>query len=134
MPLLPESLDDLPDHRLMDLYSEFVSWISYAKAELALAEVAEEEAESLVRYAESTSLIEQWSSDTKGDRVTVAKARRDASPDVIAKRNAHLEARAYRKLVETMFDRCDRSAQVLSRELSRRIGIASKERGNRYSA
>jgi hypothetical protein len=47
----------------------------------------------------------------------------------------YTQARAYRKLVDTVFDRCERGAQVLSRELSRRISLAPKEsRANRFIA
>jgi hypothetical protein len=38
-----------------------------------------------------------------------------------------MQKRAYRKLVDTVFDRCERGAQVVSRELSRRIGMSGKE-------
>lgn len=135
VPLLPESLDGLSNSALMDSYSEFMSWVSYAKSELVVAEIAEEKCANDVRVAESMALINQWGSDIKGDRVTIAKARRDIDPKVQEKTQKHLEARAYRKLVESLFERCERSSQVLSRELSRRIGLAPKERSNhRFSA
>ncbi len=69
------------------------------------------------------------------DRVTIAKARRDIDSRVTSQQDEHRQARAYRKLVESVFDRCERGAQLLSRELSRRIGLHSKEtRGSRFSA
>lgn len=110
-----------------------MSWVSFAKAEFVQAEIAEERASHDLRLAESKSLISQWDAESKGDRVTIAKARRDSSPEVVTLQEKLLEARAYRKLVESVYDRCDRSAQVLSRELSRRIGMNPKERQtNRY--
>jgi hypothetical protein len=112
----------------MSLYSEFVAWASYAKSELVKAEIEEERSANQIKVKEAMSLIDQWSADAKGDRVTVAKARRDADPAVIAVQEGHRQARAYRKLVDTMFDRCERASQVLSRELSRRIGMSPKER------
>ena len=135
VPDLPKHLDDLGDSELMDLYTEFMSWVSYAKAEMVNAEIAEEREANFLRVLEARVLIEQWGAEAKGDRVTIAKARRDIDSRVVSQQDEHRQARAYRKLVESMFDRCERGAQLLSRELSRRIGLHSKEhRGSRFSA
>lgn len=112
----------------MSLYSEFVAWASYAKAELVKAEIDEERNANQIKVKEAVALIDQWSSEAKGDRVTVAKARRDSDPQVVQAQELLHQARAYRKLVDAMFDRCERASQVLSRELSRRIGMNPKER------
>ena len=74
------------------------------------------------------ALLAQWDSVNKGDRVTMAKARRDIDPLVVEHHQRHLQSRAYRKMVNTVFDRGERNAHVLSRELSRRISIAPVER------
>lgn len=127
IPEMPESLDELSDSGLMALYGQFMAWVSYAKAELVKAEIVEDRAAHVLKVTESKAIIGQWGEKTKGDTVTLAKARRDVDPDVLEAQDAHLEARAVRKLTESVFDRCERSAQVLSRELSRRIGLAPKE-------
>lgn len=135
VPDLPRHLDDLRDDDLMDLYTEFMSWVSYAKAEMVNAEIDEEREANFLRILEAKVLIEQWGAEAKGDRVTIAKARRDIDSRVVSQQDAHRQARAYRKLVEAMFDRCERGAQLLSRELSRRIGLHSKEvRTGRFGA
>lgn len=134
VPDLPRHLDDMDDNDLMDLYSEFMSWVSYAKAEMVTAEIAEEREANFLRVLEAKVLIEQWGAEAKGDRVTIAKARRDIDSRVVAQQDLHRQARAYRKLVESVFDRCERGAQLLSRELSRRIGLHSKDsRMGRYT-
>jgi hypothetical protein len=127
VPNLPASLDELSDAALMSSYSEFMAWVSYAKAEMVKAEIDEDRLLNASRMAEATALIGQWSNDAKGDRVTLAKARRDTDPKVMKAQEDYRQARAYRKLVESMFDRCERGSQVLSRELSRRIGLAPRE-------
>lgn len=104
-----------------------MAWVSYAKAELVKAEIAEDRTAHVLKVEEAKAIIGQWSEKTKGDTVTLAKARRDSDPIVLQAQEAHLEARAVRKLTESVFDRCERGAQVLSRELSRRIGLAPKE-------
>lgn len=111
----------------MSLYNEFMAWVSYAKADYVMAEIAEDRTENNLKVVEARAIIGQWSAGSKGDTVTLAKARRDIDPAVVSAREEHLQARAYRKLVESVFERCERGAQVLSRELSRRIGLAPKE-------
>lgn len=134
-PELPPYVDTLPDAELMELYTEFVNWGSYAKSELVQAEIVEERAANQQKVSEATTLIEQWGEGAKGDTVTLAKARRDTDPAVVEATNEYLEARAVRKLTEAVFERCERGAQVISRELSRRISIApSERRQSRYTA
>jgi hypothetical protein len=128
MPTLPEELDVLSDGDLMSQYAEMVSWVNYAKSELVHAEIIEENALSALRHGEALALLEQWEADSKGDTVTMAKARRDVDPTVREYHQRHHESRAYRKLVDTVFDRGERNATVLSRELSRRISLTPNER------
>ena len=128
LPELPPYLDDMPDSELMELYREFISWGSYAKAELVLAEIIEERSANQQKFKEATILISQWGEGSKGDTVTLAKARRDTDPSVVEALEEYAQARAIRKLTESVFERCERSAQVLSRELSRRISMAPQER------
>jgi hypothetical protein len=134
-PELPDHLDDLDDSDLMDLYTEFMSWVSYTKGQLVQAEIDEDRDGNLCRITEAKVLIEQWGSDVKGDRVTIAKARRDTDHRVVAQQEKYQVSRAYRKLVEAVFESCERGAQLLSRELSRRIGLSSKDsRTSRFGA
>lgn len=134
-PLLPPDLDDLHDRELMSLYSEFMAWVSYMKGQLVQAEIDEEHELHQCKLVESMILIDQWGSDSKADRVTLAKARRDVDPKVVDQQVKYQTARAYKKLVEALFESCERGAQLLSRELSRRIGLHSKEqRTSRFGA
>jgi hypothetical protein len=129
LPDLPEYLDDLGDEEFMRLYTEYTAWVSYAKAELVKAEIAEDREENAKRLIEARVLIEQWGSDAKSsDRVTIAKAKRDTDKRVIAQQDLYLQARAYRKLVDSVYDRCERASQLLSRELTRRTSGAPRER------
>ena len=118
----------------MSLYSQMVSWVNYAKAEVVQAEVIEEYKLSALRQTEAFTLISQWDTTKKGDTVTMAKARRDVDSEVVICVKNHREARAYRKMVDTVFDRCERNANVLSRELSRRISMTPVERRLQWTA
>ena len=134
-PQVPFDLDDMDDRDLMELYSMFMSWVSYAKAELVKAEIDEDKEANLARILEARVLIEQWGAEAKGDRVTIAKARRDIDDRVVLQQEKYQNTRAYRKLVEALFEGCERGAQLLSRELSRRIGLHGKDqRTNRFGA
>ena len=135
IPELPQHMDDYSDEDLMNKYSEFIAWTSYAKADMVQAEIAEEQTANDLKTIEAKVLIEQWGADAKGDRVTIAKARRDTDQRVLLVQRLHQQSRAYRKLVESVFDRCERSAQLLSRELSRRIAAIPRDsRASRFSA
>ena len=124
----------LSDGELMSQYSTMVSWVNYAKSELVQAEIIEENALSALKHTEAMALLEQWEADSKGDTVTMAKARRDVDPTVREHHARHHEARSYRKLVDTVFDRGERNAMVLSRELSRRISMTPVERRLQWTA
>lgn len=129
-PELPHYLDQLSDEDLMSLYATFMAWGSYAKSELVQAEIIEERTAHSQKFSEASVLIDQWGEGSKGDTVTLAKARRDVAPEVVSASQEYTNARSYRKLVESVFERCERGAQVLSRELSRRISTAPYERRN----
>jgi hypothetical protein len=135
LPELPNHLDEMSESLLMETYREFMAWVSYAKSELVKAEIDEEREANFLRVLESKVLIEQWGSDVKGDRVTIAKARRDTDKRVVTQQEAHRQSRAYRKLVESLFDRCERGAQLLSRELTRRVNAGPRDNRNaRFNA
>jgi hypothetical protein len=135
VPDIPLYLDELPDNQLMEFYTLFMAWVSFAKADMVLAEIDEERAANNLKVIEAETLIGQWNDKEKGDTVTLAKARRDTNPEVIEAQQMYSAHRAYRKLVESVFERCERGAQVISRELSRRISLAPQERRQaRYTA
>lgn len=127
IPSVPINIDTLSDASLMRLYSELISWLSYAQAELVKADIDEDFWSTSLKLAEARTLIDQWGEGSKGDTVTLAKARRDVDPEVVNATEKHLSARAYRKLVGTLYERCERGAQIISRELSRRIAHAPSE-------
>ena len=134
MPGLPDQIDELSDGDLMSLYSEVVAWVNYAKAELVQAEIIEENALASLKQTEAMALLSQWESSDQGETVTMAKAKRDADPKVVECQSRHSEALAYRKLVDTVFDRGERVSTVLSRELSRRVSLAPTDRRTQWMA
>jgi hypothetical protein len=60
--------------------------------------------------------------------VTEVRAEIAVEPDVVKAKDEELAAYARRKLTKVIYDNCERSVFVVSRELSRRIGAAGSER------
>ena len=87
--------------------------------------MAEAKAEAEVKYVEAINMVTNWSSS---DKVTMARAEMAKAPEVMNARNALMVAYAKRKLTSVVYGNCERCAQLLSRELSRRIGAGPTER------
>jgi hypothetical protein len=81
--------------------------------------VAEERAEASVRRIEAEGLV---LGSAPGSKVTEVKAMINTTKGMMAARDDVLDAYAKRKLTEVMMQNCERTAALLSRELSRRIG------------
>jgi len=126
IPNLPRDLTSLSDQRLMNLFSEYVSWQNYAATEFARCEVEEARADAAVRYAEASVMI--LSSDK--ETVTKTKATMINVPDVQAARDRALEAYAARKMTSVVHANCERCVSLISRELTRRVGREGPERRN----
>lgn len=131
LPMIPRNLSELPDDELMSLFVLFTRWASYLAVQVAMAEIDEEAAQTLVAKAEA--LVMLGAESASDARVTIRRAKREVDPEVLVHREHHARARAYRKLLQVFFENCERNAQLLSRELTRRTSMASKERrADRY--
>lgn len=120
-PLLPMDLGELTPDEMMNLFAEFSAWAGYAAVKVAEAEAAEDDTESDLKVAEARFMINEV--EGGDEKVTVARARRDSDPEVVRLRKELRKRRAVRKLLVTYFTNYERSAAVLSRELTRRTGL-----------
>jgi hypothetical protein len=109
----------------MELFVQFTGWQNYAAVQFAEAEVAEERADARVRLLEATGMVRAFGGKVK---VTEVRAEIALDPEVMAAKDEALAAYAKRKLTKVIYDNCERSVFVVSRELSRRIGQAGSER------
>jgi hypothetical protein len=109
----------------MQLFSEYVQWQNFAATEFAMAEVEEEQAEASVRRLTAEGFVLNYGNRTK---VTETRAAIDASPEMTRARDNVLAAYAKRKMTGVMYSNCERTAALLSRELSRRIGSSDVQR------
>lgn len=120
IPDIPDDITIVGEPELMLLFSQFVQWQNYAATDFAQADVAESRAEAKVRYVEAVNMVGNWGGSN--DKVTVARATMSTDPDVIKARNDVLTAYAKRKLVSVVYENCERCANLVSRELTRRVG------------
>lgn len=126
------------DSTLMSMFSQAVAWQNFADSIATEAEVREAELAMELETAESNAVLTAWNSagTVVGPRggvkseftATVAKAQRDTDPEVTSLRAQYLRAKASRKRAQTVRDNSERISQLLSRELSRRIGRDPVER------
>ena len=109
----------------MILFSEFTSWLNFAAVRFAEAEVEEERAEANLKYAETALMV---AAAPKPGSVLTARAAGAMDPKVIVAKDRVLDAYALRKLTAVMYGNCERCVNLISRELSRRIGRDGPER------
>lgn len=124
-PMVPMDLGELTPDEMMNLFAEFSAWAGYAAVKVAEAEAMEEDAEGDLKVAEARFII----NETEGgeEKVTVARSRRDQDAEIVRLRKLLRQRRAVRKLLSTYFSNYERSAAVLSRELTRRTGLSVYE-------
>lgn len=125
LPDIPTNISDITDDTLMGLFVQFTGWQNYAATQFAEAEVEEERTERQVRFLEATGMVRAFGPKVK---VTEVRAEIAVDPEVVKAKTAALNAYAKRKLTKVIYDNCERSVFVVSRELSRRIGQAGSER------
>ena len=120
-PEVPLDLGELTADEMMNLFAEFSAWAGYIAVKVSEAEAMEEDAEGDLKVAEARFII----NETEGgeEKVTVARSRRDHDPQIVKLRKELRRRRAVRKLLSTYFSNYERSASVLSRELTRRTGL-----------
>jgi hypothetical protein len=121
-PELPRDVTELNDRDLMNLWAEYTAWTDFMGVQAAIAYSDEKHLAKKIERMEQRALL-------TGDKVTVARAEIKASDEYDALVQEWLEAEAYRKLLDALFNNYDRDAALLSRELTRRSSdVRSRER------
>jgi RNA polymerase-binding transcription factor DksA len=126
IPEIPPDLTGVDDTTMMALFSQFVQWQNYAAYQFAEAEVAEEKAEATVKRMEAEHMVMNWGAAK--DKVTLSRAQQATDPAIDRAKQDLLVAYAQRKLTAVVYGNCERCAQLISRELSRRLGRDPVER------
>lgn len=132
IPKLPKDITSLHDENLMQLFSEFTSWVDYLSVQVACAQVDERAAQRALDAAEAKAMASGWEGG-RDARVALAKAKLATDPTVMALSEELDEKHSYRKLIETLANNMDRDAALLSRELTRRTSTPTPtKRAGRY--
>lgn len=125
-PVLPPDPTALDDSQLMVAFTNFMGWVDYSATLLGLAEVDERCADSLREKRRDLLLLRLMPSSEalrkREDTMTRVKAEVDTHAEMVELEQAHAEAFARKKLSNTIYERYDRDAFVLSREITRRGG------------
>ena len=121
IPQIPEDITLLGDRDLMNLYAEFTAWVNFFSTQLARCESDELEQASFVRRAEARA---QAASESK----TVAGAKAEAQDDagVIRATDTYVEMKAKKKAITIYMESLERAANLLSRELTRRLAYVNR--------
>lgn len=129
-PELPDDLTDLDDVDLMNLLTALTRWHDFLSVRLSKAEVEARRADQKLSEAQADALVLAWGEvrSNRGDSVTVAKAKRDTTPQVQEAAQRALDTYAYRKRLEVRTEAFSDDAFVVSRELTRRTNMEPPRR------
>lgn len=114
-PNIPPDISDISDEELMELYSQFVTYLNYITIQLATAEIDERMCEKRLARLQATKM-----GTVTEKTVSAAKARVASDPEVVVVLEELDQLYAYRKLVEGVHQNLDRNVSLASRELTRR--------------
>lgn len=126
IPDIPDDITIASDEMLMEIFSRYVQWQNYSATQLAGADIEEERATRMVKRLEAEHMVLNWS-QSKGV-VTLSKALMATSDEINKAREEELAAYAHRKLTQVIYENCERTAAMISRELTRRLGREPYER------
>lgn len=108
----------------MSHFSRQIAWQNFLATQVAEAEIKEAEAEADLKTREATAML------LSGKKITEARAERDNDPQVVKARGMFLQAHARRKMLQVTMENRERCANIISRELTRRVGREGQVRRN----
>ena len=133
IPDFPRDITLVDDQDLMVMASEYMENYNLLSTQVAVAFVAEKEAENAFDRAESRALL-SLSTGKSTEKAGLLKAAALEQPGMQKLIEAKMVTYAYRKLVETTKDNLERYYNLVSRELTRRTSAERNMRTNRFTA
>lgn len=132
IPDFPQDVTLLDDQDLMMLAAKYMENYNFVSTQVAIAAVAEMEAEDAFDYAHSRALL-QTSTGKSTEKAVMLKAAVMLDDEVTTLRNRKMHAYAYRKMLETTQSSLERYYYLTSRELTRRTH-GDKMKTNKFFA
>jgi hypothetical protein len=132
IPNFPEDITLVDDQELMVIASQYMENYNLLSTQVAIAYVAEKEAENDFDMAEAQALLSMTTGKAT-EKAGLLKAAVLAQPHMQDKLKAKSYTYAYRKLIETNKENLERYYLLVSRELTRRTSSGDRMKTNRYT-
>jgi len=126
---LPSDLTELDDVALMGLYTKLTAWAGYLGVQQSFAQTDERRIKRKLEFLETRALIVAKASAGK---ITDARLLVKDDPAIQDIHEKAASSEAYRKLIEALYDNCERNASLVSRELTRRTAASDRGRRERF--
>lgn len=119
VPKFPVDITAVDDQELMVLATKYMENYNFIRTQVALAALAEMEAENIYTIAEAKAMLSK-SNGKSTEKATMLKSAVITDPEIESLNMAKMHTYAYRKMLETMQDNLERYYNLTSRELTRR--------------
>ena len=119
VPKFPIDITAVDDQELMVLATKYMENYNFIRTQVALAALAEMEAENIYTTAEAKAMLSK-SNGKSTEKATMLKSAVITDPEIESLNMAKMHTYAYRKMLETMQDNLERYYNLTSRELTRR--------------
>jgi hypothetical protein len=119
VPKFPVDITAVDDQELMVLATKYMENYNFIRTQVALAALAEMEAENIYTTAEAKAMLSK-SNGKSTEKATMLKSAVITDPEIESLNMAKMHTYAYRKMLETMQDNLERYYNLTSRELTRR--------------
>lgn len=119
VPKFPVDITAVDDQELMVLATKYMENYNFIRTQVALAALAEMEAENIYTTAEAKAMLSK-STGKSTEKATMLKSAVITDPEIESLNMAKMHTYAYRKMLETMQDNLERYYNLTSRELTRR--------------
>ena len=131
--ILPADISSVDSDTLSGLFTKLTAWSDYVAGQLAAAQVDEKAAEKKLDFSTNQMLVKRMGNSVKGERITAVKAEISVDPLIVSLEDAHMNAYAYRKMIEVVANNLERDISLISREITRRSSYNHNMRKDKFS-
>jgi hypothetical protein len=133
-PVMPRDISDLESDDLSELFTRLTAWSNFVAGQLSASQIDEKSIEKRRDMLEARLLIMKDNVKLKGERVTMIKAQVMSDPTFMELEEKYMEAYAYRKMLEVIYNNFERDVSLVSREITRRTNDIRVNRKDKFSS